>query len=632
MQENNTELLAEAQLPSITIDFETYYDNSYTLKKLDGILYVKDARFEVIGFSYQEEGQAAKWVSGSFEELRLSLASLRLNRREVIAHNVMFDGSILEWIFKIKPLRYFCTMMAARPFVVPFKGSASLRSCAEYWGFPDKGIYVEEAKGKHREDFMPSELAKYGVYCCNDTSLSSLISSTTKKLLPQDEIDLIDLTVKKYLRGRLLLDRDILNEESAKVETREAKALLVLSALGLTRLDVTSNSKLAGHLRSRGIEPPMKISPTTGLPTGAFSKKDPEFVVLRNHPNPEVAQIIEARLLLKSSIDRTRVQQFLDIEKLCETMPVPLLYYGAHTGRFSGMMGINMQNLPKGTNLRKALRAPPGYRVVVADLKQIEARITAVLAGCTDMIDAFTNGRDLYTEFASVLYQKPRAEVTEDERFIGKMCILGLGFGMGAAKFRLVMESLDIDMSEIKAGEIVALYRRTYKEIPALWRTLDSMINKMSKLPSFGNIWHGFPEKGTALLKIYRQAVELPNGLRINYPGLGTSPMDPDHFSYDSMGPKGNNSRTFIWGGALCENIVQALARIIISRAEVRLARAGLASVMQVHDELVFVVPDHTVPVVTQVLERTLTDPVPWMPALPLACSISSGNTYGDAK
>lgn len=631
MQDNITETLPAAQLPSITIDFEAYYDNSYTLKKLDGIRYVKDARFEGIGFSYQEEGQAAEWVSGPFEYLQLRLAELQLHRREVVAHHAMFDGSILEWIFHIKPLRYFCTMMAARPFVVPFRGSANLATCAEFFGFQSKGTYVAEAKGVHREEFGPVELAKYGVYCCNDCDLSSKLRDEIKPQLPRDEIDLIDLTIKKYLRGRLVLDKAVLLEEKEKAETREAKALLVLDALGLKRIDVTSNPRLAKHLRSRGIEPPMKISPATGLPTGAFSKKDPEFVVLRNHPNPEVQQLIECRLLLKSSIDRTRVEQFLDIERLCDTMPVPLLYYGAHTGRFSGMMGINMQNLPKGTNIRKALRAPPGYQVLVADLKQIEARITAVLAGEMSMIEAFTAGRDLYTEFASVLYGVPFDGVDEDQRFIGKICILGLGFGMGAAKFKLTVESLSIEMSNIRASEIVALYRKTYAKIPKLWRQLDAMIKKMSRLPPSESGWHGFPEGG-ALLKVFHEAVELPNGMRINYPGLGTSEKDPNHFSYNSPGLRGTNNRAFIWGGALCENIVQALARIIISRAEVRLARAGLVSVMQVHDELVYVVPEHTVPTVTGVLKRVLTDPVSWMPTLPLACSIGSGDTYGDSK
>lgn len=632
MQEDITDTLPQVQLPPIAIDFETYYDGSYTLKKLDGILYVKDARFEVIGFSFQEEGQAAEWVSGTHDYLQMRLVKLQLHRREVVAHHAMFDGSILEWIFGIKPLRYFCTMMAARPFVVPFHGSASLRMCAKFWSLPDKGDYIEKVKGMHRQDFMPVQLAEYGIYCCNDSALSMSVRTKTYPLLPRDEIDLIDMTVKKYLRGRLVLDREALNAEKEVVETREATARLALASLGLQRIDVTSNVKLDALLRARGIEPPMKISPATGLPTGAFSKKDPEFVALRNHPNSEVQQIVEARLLLKSSIGRTRVQQLLDISSLCDTMPVPLLYYGAHTGRFSGMMGINLQNLPKNTNIRKALRAPSGYKVVVADLKQIEARITAVLAGAGSMIEAFAQGRDLYTEFASVLYEKLAVDVTEEERFIGKMCILGLGFGMGAAKFRLTMESLGIDMSDFRASEIVALYRKTYAEIPKLWRKLDQLIRKMAKLPPSNFGWHGFPETGLPLLKIFNQAVELPNGMRINYPGLGTSKKDPDHYSYNSIGPRGDNSRTFIWGGALCENIVQALARIIISRAEVRLARAGLVSVMQVHDELVFVVPTHTVSTVTSVLKRVLTDPVPWMPDLPLACSIGSGDTYGDAK
>jgi DNA polymerase len=624
--------MAAAPLPPITLDFETYYDNSYTLKKLDGILYVRDARFEVIGFSYQHEGQAAEWFSGTHAECKAKLLSLELDKREVCAHHAMFDGSILEWIFDIRPLRYYCTMMAARPFVVPFTGGAALRACAQFWGLQDKGDYVEKVSGMHRADFMPVQLAQYGIYSCNDSDLSSKIRALTSGLLPKEEVELIDLTIKKYLRGRLEFDGAMLQQARDEVEIRETKALLVLGGLKLAREDVTSNLKFAEHLKSRFVNVPMKTSPATGELTFAFSKKDPEFTALLRHPDKNVRMLVQARLLLKSSIDRTRLDKFLDVAKLTSLVPVPLLYYGAHTGRFSGMMGINMQNLPKGTALRNALRAPPGFRVIVADLKAIEARITAVLAGELHLIQMFADGIDVYTDFASVLYQKPAAEISEDERFVGKMCILGLGFGMGAAKFALTMASVGIEMTDERAKEIVALYRGTYKGIKRLWQKLDRIIKQMASMPDDGS-YTGFG--GTIhepLIKVYHQAVELPNTMKINYPALAVRDADPDHYAFLTHQRPGVTTRTPIWGGGLTENVVQALARIILSRAEVRLARAGLVSVMQVHDELVFVVPEGVVPIVKECIRRIMVDPVPWMPTLPLACSISDGASYGEAK
>lgn len=623
-----------ADLPPVSIDFETYYDKDYSLKKLDVVQYVHDKRFEVIGFSYHEAGQPTKWHSGPKEELSLLLMSLRLDQREVRCHHAMFDGAILEWVFKIKPKRYLCTMMASRPFVVPIRGRADLRTCAKYFGLPDKGDFAEtKAKGKRREGFNQFELAEYGEYCKQDDMLCSWIAAHVSQKLPPDELDLIDLTIKKFLRPRLVIDKAMLEEAKAEVETEEAHAVLSLASLGFKREVVTSNPQFAAALTGFGVPIPKKISPTTGRPTPAFAKKDPGFLALKEHSDPRVRQLVEARLKLKSSINRTRLDSFLQILELTPCMPVPLLYYGAHTGRFSGFMGINMQNLPKKSALRKALRAPRGYKVIVADLAAIEARITAALADCMRMVMAFTAGADVYSEFGTELYgyEVTNSVATETERFVAKTCILGLGFGMGYRKFKQTMDSAGIPMTYEKAKEIVDFYRRLYREIPQLWRKFDKMIKYMASLPINDQAWHGFPDIATTpLLKFRRDSVELPNGMKIHYPGLAC-PTDPDHYVYSSMDYDGR-TQINIWGGALTENIVQALARIIISRAEVRLARAGLVSVMQVHDELVFVVPEHTVETIKPVIQRVLTDPVPWMPNLPIACSIGVGDSYGEAK
>jgi DNA polymerase len=622
------------QLPPITIDFEAYYDKQYTLSKLNVVNYVRDSRFEVIGFSWQEEGQEAQWFSGGFHATKAKLLSLELHRRMVTAHNVMFDGSIIEWVFDIRPRRYFCTMMAARPFVVPFTGSASLATCAEFFELPRKTDAVRKMVGLHRTDFSADLLTEYSEYCINDTAISTMLREVLASRLPKDEQDVIDLTLKKFLRGRLLLDRGVLEEAQKELQIREANALLKVSAMGVTREQLVSNDQFAALLRLQNVPIPMKKSPSTGQSTYAFSKKDPEFMELLKHDNHKAAWLVESRLILKSSIDRTRVQTYLDIERVCPTLPVPLMYYAAHTGRFGGMMGLNVQNLPQKGALRNALRAPPGFKVVVADLKAIEARITAVLADEVDLVRKFREGVDVYTDFASALYVKSAAEINSSERFVGKMCILGLGFGMGPTKFKDTMDSLGVPISETRATEIVAVYRSLYPNIKKLWRKLDGILEKMvSILPNGGSVWHRFPGGGlNPPLRVTHQRIELPNSMCINYPELGIAQGSNGNYTYRSFHGKGLSKWSHIWGGALCENIVQALARIILVRAEVRLARTGLVSVMQVHDELVFVVPEHTVEAVKSVITRILTDPVPWMPGLPLACTLGSGDSYGECK
>jgi len=625
----------QVQLPPITIDFETYYDKQYTLSKMNVIPYVRDPRFEVIGFSWQEEGHEAQWFSGDFHATKAKLLSLELHRRMVTAHNAMFDGSIIEWIFDIRPRKYFCTMMAARPFVMPFTGGVSLATCAEFFMLPRKTDAVRKMIGVQRTDFSADLLTEYSEYSINDTVISTMLRETLAPRLPKDEQDVIDLTIKKFLRGRLVLDRGVLEKAQEEIQLREANALLKVSAMKVTREQLVSNSLFAGLLKRQGVDPPKKTSPSTGLPTFAFSKKDPEFMALLKHNNHKVAWLVESRLTLKSSIDRTRVQAFLDVERTCPTMPVPIMYYAAHTGRFGGMMGLNMQNLPQKGALRNALRAPPGFKVIVADLKAIEARITAVLAYEVDLVRKFREGVDVYTDFASALYEKPAEDIDRSERFVGKMCILGLGFGMGPTKFKDTMDSLGVPMSEIRATEIVAVYRSLYPNIKKLWRKLDGILEKMVSIrPDGGSVWYQFPGGGLKPpLRVTHQRVELPNSMCINYPELSHGgKLNKTVYAYHSFHGPSLSTRLHIWGGAFCENIVQALARIVLVRAEVRLARSGLVSVMQVHDELVFVVPEHTVEAVKSVITRLLTDPVPWMPALPLACTIGVGDSYGECK
>jgi DNA polymerase I-like protein with 3'-5' exonuclease and polymerase domains len=619
------------QLPPIALDFETFYTKEYSLTKMTPVHYVLDPKFEVIGFAYAEDGKAAHWFSGTFAETKAALESLQLDKRLVICHNAMFDGSILEWQFGIRPLKYFCTMMGSRPFITPFTGAMSLAKGAEYLELPSKGDEVAKVIDKRRLDFSAPELRRYGEYCVNDVNICMAMFHFIMARLPEDEADLIDLTIRKFTRGKLQLDRDKLQQAQEDIADAEAKALLVLAALGVKREQITSNPQLAMLLKSYGVEPPSKASPADPTrQTFAFAKKDPEFLALKNHPDSRVQQIVEARLLLKSSIERTRVQQFLELERIHDRLPVPLLYYGAHTGRFSGMMGINLQNLPRGSALRKSVVAPPGYKIISADLSAIEARITAVLAGQWDLVDRFRHGADVYSEFATELYGYPVSSdpSTFTERFVGKMCILGLGFGMGPPKFNLTMASLGIPMDEDESIRIVGVYRKKFRFIPQLWRSMDACVSKMIELQN-GLAWYGFPDKDT-LLTFKQKQVILPNGMPIFYPLLSRDPQNRCVYQV-----KETPSKVYwkpLWGGSLTENVVQAMARIILSRAELRLAKAGLESALQVHDELVYVVPEAAAPRVVDVVRRVLTDPVPWMPRLPLACTIGVGNSYGETK
>jgi DNA polymerase family A len=641
-------------MQDIILDFETYYDDDYSLKKMENAEYVMDPRFEVIGVSIKRPGQPTTWHTGTHEEIAGVLARIDWATTRLVSHNARFDGAILEWRFGLKPAAYLCTMVGSRPFFTPYCKSQGLANVAEYLGLGTKGDYVHKVSGMHRLDFDKYQIEDYGTYCATDSDLSDGIRQRLMAIMPAEEFDVIDLTLKKYLRPRIELDVTRLEHRLKSIDAERDRRIQGLADIGLTIKDITSRTKFAEHLRvamgSSG-SVPMKIN-KDGKLTYAFAKDDVEFKALLAHPDPKVRYLVESKTALSSTLERSRVEKLIHLARVMGgVLPVPLVYYGAHTGRLSGDGGINLQNLPRVTyskakellkgHLRYALCAPEGYEVVAADLSNIEARIVAAISGQHDLVEAFKNGFDVYSDFASKIYGYAVNKKDHPlERFVGKTCILGLGYGMGWKKFQLKMAQEGIVMSEAEAKRVVRLYRDTYDKIPKFWAALEyAMIQYSTKPSGMGT--------GPAGLTFLHERIVLPNGMPIIYPGLRAGPagIKFDHryaaseaqsavkeATADAKRQVNQQEKSNIWGGAFTENVAQALARIILTNAELTLAKIGITTVLQVHDELVFLIPKILVDKVIPVIEKVLTKPVAWLPNLPIACEIGHGPTYGDAK
>lgn len=614
----------------ITIDFETYYDNKeYTLRDMPTAQYVNDGRFQIIGVAVSVNGGPQKWYSNnnlvSYAAF-LSAYNLEEKGTLVVAHNALFDGAILEWKLGIKPWRYFCTMMGARPYVTPYTGRMSLDAVSKHLQLGDKGDTAKLVSGMRLEDFDPAGLKHYAAYCCQDVALTFDVFKHLYPMFPDDEKQLIDLTIKKFTRPKLCLDKNVIDcsLKEEQVNKREALALTGL----LDPAPLMSNPKFAELLITYGIEPPTKISPTTGKQTFAFAKSDNNFMKLLRHPNENVRNLVNARLKFKSTIEETRLERFKGLASCTKErwLAAPLLYYGAHPGRFSGLDKLNLQNLGRKSALRRAIIAPKGYKVVAGDLSQIEARITACLAGQMDLVAAFRkydnipkkndgSDRDVYCEFGDKIYGRIIHTRDEKERFVAKTGVLSLGYQSGANKFFESMRSFGVtDFSEYDASAVVTTYRSAYSHIPALWEKMEWVIQCMKS----GQGYKLGPVE--ALLG----QIFLPNGMYLSYPEL-TSVAGRTRYKF------GNQWRD-LYGGKLTENIVQALARIVMTTAELRIARAGVTAALSVHDELVYVIKEDQVSTFVPVLRKVLTAPVEWMPELPVNCEIGVGDNYGEAK
>jgi DNA polymerase len=606
----------------ITLDFETYYSKEFSLGKLTTEEYIRDPRFEVIGVGVKLNDQDTEWASGTREELTTYLKTFSWDTSLVIAHNTMFDGAILSWIFDIHPKVYGDTLCMARAYH-GVESSGSLKALAERHNIGAKGTEVIEALGKKRADFTAEELARYGDYCINDVDLTFKLFRIMGREFPKKEFKLIDATLRMFVEP--ILDLDLAMLEQHLMETRDSKDEL-LTASGVTKEDLMSNPKFAEVLKTLGIEPPMKISLTTGKETFAFAKSDEEFKALETHPDEKVQALVTARLGTKSTLEETRTQRFIDIAKR-GLLPVPVKYYAAHTGRWGGDDKINLQNLPSrgvnGKKLKRSIIAPEGYTLIDSDSSQIEARVLAWLANEDDLTRAFADGEDVYVKMASRIYGRAEEDITKDERFVGKTTILGAGYGMGALKFQSQLKTFGFDMSIKEARRVIKIYRETNWKINKLWRDAQQILVSLSnnELPvrlGRGKVLITVPEEN---------AIRLPSGLLMRYEDLDyeTGEMG-EEFSYQTR-----RGRTRIYGGKVVENVCQAIARCIIGEQMLKINKEHRA-VLTVHDSIVCCVKDEEVTDAQKYIEECMRWTPEWADGLPINCESGTGKTYGDCE
>ena len=620
----------------ITLDFETYYAQDYTLSKLTTEEYVNKTKFEVIGVGVKVDDAPAVWFSGSREETKSFLMQFDWADSALLCHNTMFDGAILAWKFNIRPAFYFDTLCMARS-IHGVDAGGSLKALTERYELGAKGTEVEDAKGKKRKNFTPEDLAQYGEYCKNDIDLTKALFGELASNYPEDELALIDMTLRMFIDPVLEVDdamlEDRLNEvrqeklamlgtlmEKLKCETEEA-----------VRKKLASNKQFAELLQEYGVPAPTKQSKTTGKETFALAKNDEGFISLTAHEDPFIQQLCAVRLGTKSTIEESRIERFIGVgARNRGRLPIPLKYYGAHTGRWSGVDKVNFQNLPsrdkKKKTLKNAIIAPFGHVVINCDSSQIEARVLAWLAGEDTLVKSFADGEDVYSVFASKIYKRPISKADPVERFVGKTCILGLGYGTGALKLQHTLKTTPpgVELDEAKCKDIVELYRQTNANIIQLWRDGDTMLGKIAEWDDekTNESWYGKHK----CLRVTKEGIRLPNGLYIRYPDLKNISKEDERKQHVYSSRKGTVN---LWGGTVVENVVQALARIIVGQQMLEIQKRYKV-VLTVHDAAVCVVPVGEVQEAIGYITQVMSIAPEWAKGLPVACEAKYGDSYGE--
>ena len=614
----------------LTLDYETFYEKGYTLTSMTTEAYVRDSRFEplCLGLKFNAEPTEVVWGDKIYQ----ALMDYNVKDCGVIAHNAHFDGAIMNWHYGIKPKAWFDTLSMARPFHAK-EIRLSLKALSEEYNLGKKGEVVR-FMGMRLADFDPYYKDLMTEYCATDIDLTYELFLKLVRKFPRKELPIVDQTIRMFTEPTLQLNTDRLVKYKAELKEQTEALIKEVSPDGTVeqgKKAIGSDATFAKMLRDEGIEPPMKYSEKQDKQIFAFAKTDKEFTNLANHPSIRVQALVAVRQSVKSTQEEARVDRLIGISKR-GALPVMLKYYGAHTGRFSAGDKINMQNLTHGP-IRGAISAPDGYVLMVNDLSQIEARLLAYVAGQDDLVQAFREKRDVYCEFAGDLYNRPVTKEDGTERFVGKTCILALGYNMGWQLFRERVALGGVILGEQESRDIVGFYRRKNKAIVALWGKAQYTL---------GEIVSGRSGILAGIIPYGPDGYELPNGHKLIYPNL--TRHEGDFYYTGSYGvtkaaekraaagePPDYSAWTKIYGGKLVENIIQGMASVVIKDNMLSLReRQWLA--LQVHDDIMAVVQEQRAEAHHTFMTQVMSTPPVWAPDLPLDCEGAYGKTYAECK
>jgi len=589
----------------LCLDFETFFSAEYSLGKLSVIEYIMDDRFEFTGLGAGTTEQSIFFAPNEIEDY-LKATQPHLDRYTVLVQNARFDITILQEKFRIIP-----------KYIIDLKDLAShydsrmshrLKDMAKMFGLKPKGE-TQNFKGLHWDTMTPEQRQALAEYTIHDVELETeLFKILLPKLSnPKTELALARHTLDLWLHKRFKVDRDLARRLQVQMRTKVATAI---QASGRTPKELRSRilfPKLLQEALPDGEEIPMKQGKQGNIP--ALAKTDEACQQLMVHPKKEVRDLMEAKMGASEWNAHILKLGHIITQSIANggLLRVPLNYHGCHTGRWSGGEGYNLLNMtkrdrggietdPLKKETRKTLSAPDGYVLGVCDSAQIEARIAFWLAGQQDMLDKFANGEDLYSEYASKLFKEPCRKPKSDDppdvyaRFdlmrnvIGKTNVLGDQYGLGTTRFynnclsnpklRPLFDSGEWNFKFCQ--DAINLYRNTCSKVVKYWDRVENAFRRVVRFP------HLEAEVGPVTFRNSHGTVEivLPSGRILYY----------RHAKIDRKGSiKWHHGA--LWGGALTENIDQAISRCLLADWVLKCEATGIPVILHIYDDITTVLP-----------------------------------------
>lgn len=579
------------------IDFETYYDQEYSLKKLTTEEYIRDPRFKIhcVGV-INSEGTRVVFTNNFAHNLRPFMSEF------VICQHAQFDGLIMSHHLGIYPAYIGDTLSMARS-QLQFLKSHSLEALAKYYGLPQKTIDYNAFKGNRDLDYGTMKMLTEG--CLHDCDITHTIARKLLETFPMQELEIVDKTLRMFTEPCLVLDAPRTTKELERVRAAKAHAL---QSLGVTKDQLQSAGKFSELLVTQGVSVPMKYSEKQKKEVPALAKTDEGMKALLEHENDTIAALAAARLGEKSTLMESRCERLLGMHSR-GYLTVYQKYHGAHTGRSSGGDGTNFLNFTRGSELRKSIRAPEGYKLVVADKSQVECRLVNWFAGQKDIVQAFREGRDLYSELASKFYGiTVNKKDYPEERNFGKEVELACGFNMGWLKLqRRVLQKLNKQLTDEEAKKAIDIYRSSHPYVCALWRRFQEVIENMGKglLPY---------KIGCVTIDGYR--IIMPGGTFLDYTGM----------YYDGESYRLGKSK--IYGGLVVENIIQKLGVVLLANDVITISeKYDYKLCTTTYDEVVYIVPLNDNTAFENVL-RVMKSSPEWCKDLPLSAEGFESESY----
>jgi DNA polymerase len=591
--------------------------------------------------------------------------AVRQHTGQIRAHNAAFERLIFWYVLQcdFQLEQFYCTATQARANCLPGSLEDVGRAISSNMRKDHRGsqliraLSIPRADGTFNSD--PSLMAEMIAYCEQDVRSMREISKAMRQLTDEELLDyhvnerindrgvLLDLPLAqaaiKYAATEMEeienLVQDITNGDISSVRSPRMKAWVMdrvgEQALKLMEvykdgekkysIDKTVRANLLILAKENADEIPAHVADVIQCADDLWASSVAKFSRLGELADEDDHRVRGAFVFAGGSATGRASSygaQVHNFTRKCAAEPDDVRHAMVRGHSVVPRFGVRVTDVLKGM-LRPALIPAPGKQFVVADWSAVEARVTAWASAdpqAEEVLQVFRDGRDIYKREAAGIYRVPEETVDKDQRQIGKVAILSLGFAGSIGAFAAMGRAYGVMLPESDARRIVDAWRRANSWAVRYWAKLEDAYTRALRNPgrefSAGRV--------TYLYDGQHLWYALPSGRILCYP---FAKFEGDEITYIKAAWKPAADakewpRARLWKGLACENITQAIAHDLLRHSLRQLDDV----VLHVHDEIVQETADPEAP---NTLKRVMCTPPDWAAGLPLNAEVEVMSRYG---